>query len=297
MLIDPSFDSNAAEWGNGSSSVSQSISGGAMTITNSDYASAPGFVSRDFSALIIGREIRVAVDITCGVADEWRVNASDGVAASAWQTGSGTLNYDWTTTQRNHSVYIELRQGTQDITVNSVSIKDNAYTPQTISKTLQDATTGICRRNAVLSHNAVNAPQYAVSFTAINGLATTYIGRVSAGKHIEPGPTHADVEVGGLSFSRTPEDQYGVRRRVRKSRARSFRALVQCDDLAGDWIDQVLTELEGADAAFDFNNDGTDYARLQIYGWAEDWSTNVTGISGLDVLSVQLRSLVETIRV
>jgi hypothetical protein len=226
------------------------------------------------------------------------------VAASAWQTGSGTLNYDWTTTQRNHSVYIELRQGTQNITVNSVSIKDNAYTPQTISKTLQDATTGICRRNAVLSHNAVNAPQYAVSFTAINGLATTYIGRVSAGRVVHVGMTEAEVEVGGVSFSRTSEDEYGTQRKVRKRRARSFRALVWLepgclpgDELSGDLLDQVLTELEGSDASFDFNNNGTDYSRLQLYGWAESWSTIVTGIQGLDTLSIQLRSLVETIRV
>jgi hypothetical protein len=296
MLTDAYFISNSSEWSNSNASVSHTISSGSMTITNSAYASTSGSVFRQFRSLIPGRGATVLINVTCGSLDDWRVNV-DGVIASSWQQGSGTLTYDWTTWKSHHNVYIELLQGTQDITVNSISIKDNAYTPQTISKTLEDATTGICRRNAVLAHNPVNAPQYVISFTAANELSTTYIGRVSAGKHIEVGPTRADVEVGGKSFSRTSEDQYGVSRRVRKRRARSFRAIVQCDSLTGDLIDQVLTELEGADAAFDFNNSGTDYARLQIYGWAEDWSTNVSGLAGLDVLSVQLRSLVETIRV
>jgi hypothetical protein len=303
MLIDPEFVSGASEWVNGSASISQSIGSGALTVTNSAYLSADGAVYRNFSRLLVGRELRVAADVTCGVADEWRIRVSD-VGSSAWQTGTGTLNYDFDVSEDSHAVYIELRLGTQDITVNAMSVKDNGYTPQTISKTLKDTTTGICRRNAVLPHNPVIGPKYEISVTATTALAKTALGRVAAGVARSVGIAEADVEVGGVSFSRASEDQYGTQRKIRRRRARSFRALVWLESgcagsgtLAGDLLDQVLTELEGDDAVFDLNDDATDYSRLQLYGWAESWSTIVTGVSGMDTLSVQLRSLVETIRV
>jgi len=104
--------------------------------------------------------------------------------------------------------------------------------------------------------------------------------------------------VGNISFSRLSEDEYGTARKVRKRAAKRFRAIVQLEDaaLSGDAEDQVLHSLEGRDASFDFNNDTTDYSRLQLHGWPESWSTIVTGLADNDTLVINMRSLVETIR-
>lgn len=295
---DPDFTTDASEWDTVPSGATLSVASGQMDISYTG-SSGDSFVYTTVSGFIVGRQYRFEVTVSCGATDEWVlfVNLTSG-AFSATQTGSGTFQFDFTAQETTHQLRIYMLDGTQDISVTSVSLKDNDHSTETVSKTLEDSTSGVVRRHCVLAHEPVSFPQYVVSFSALHIVADTYIGHVSAGVAREIGCTHAEVDVGNISFSRLSEDEYGTARKVRKRAAKRFRAVVQLEDatLSGDLVDQVLHSLEGQDASFDFNNDTTDYARLQVHGWPESWSTIVTGLTNSDTLVINMRSLVETIR-
>jgi len=296
---DPDFTTDASEWSTVTSGATLSVSSGQMDISYTGYASGESFVYTKVPGLIVGRQYRFEATVSCDAADEWQlfVNLPSG-SRSATQTGSGTLQFDFTAQETTQQLRIYMLQGTQDISVTSVSLKDNDHSTETVSKTLEDSTSGVVRRHCVLAHEPLSFPQYVVSFSALHSVADTYIGHISAGMAREIGCTHAEVDVGNMSFSRLSDDKYGTARKVRNRAAKKFRAVVQLKDatLSGDLVDQVLHSLEGRDASFDFNNDTTDYARLQVHGWPESWSTIVTGLPDNDTLVIIMRSLVESIR-
>jgi len=300
MMPNSAFKSSVISWVLGDS-VTRSWALNALTVTHADHATADGDLYRELMGFVAGTDYELSVETTCDAADEWEIEVqpSGGGAAigsSTTQTGSGTHSITWTATAPAQRVVIRLPIGTEDITLNSVSVQQDGYTQQTLSRTLQDATTGVCLRNVVLSHPRVSAPRYDITLTAPHAAATLAVGLVSAGDAVEIGCTHTEVEVGGESFSRLPLDEYGNARSVRKRRSKVFQATVQLPGSTGDVVDQVLHELEGREVSFDFNAPNTEIARLQVHGWAETWSTVVTGLSDLDTLQIGMRSLVETIR-
>jgi len=301
LIPNNSFVSDALPW-TGSTNVSASWSSGQVTITHSGYASAAGDYYLEVSGLTVGQPYAFAADVTCGVSDQWALviqpaGGGSAITTGATQTGSATdHSITWTATETTQRLIVRLIQGTQDITLTEVRANQDGYTQESISDTLQDASTGIRLRNTVLPHTKVTAPEYAITITGIHAAADVYGGMIAASEAVTVGCTHANVEVGGQSYSRLAEDDYGVSQRVRRRRARQFAATVQLNELSGDLLDQVLWELEGVDAMFDFNDDSTSYSRLQLFGWAENWSTIVTGFNdGQDYMDITMRSLVETI--
>jgi len=167
---DPDFTSDAKEWDEGVSGASASVSGGQMDITHSGYASGESYVSAEPGGFIAGRQYRFEVSVSCGSSDEWElyVNLSSG-SRSATQTGSGTLQFDFTAEKTTHALRIYLLQGTEDISVTSVSLKDNGHTTETVSKDLEDATSGVLRRHCVLAHEPLSFPKYVISFSSVHG--------------------------------------------------------------------------------------------------------------------------------
>jgi hypothetical protein len=296
--------------------VSTSWASSAWTMTNDDYltdgsggdypaAAGWAWAIRSLDFLTVGKTYRFSVTVTAvtGTTPQWRLVATTpgesgtSLAATSLQTGTGTVYLDFTPTDDAAAVWVQMTSTTQSITFSSISLKQQGYAGETLTKTLQSAPGGLCRRHAILHHTLVTCPQYVLTLAATDASRTAYLGLVSAGRAVEIGVTLADVDVGNESFSRLAEDQYGVARKVRKRNMRRIRAIVWLDSVAGAQVDQQLHELEGTDFTIDFNNSGGDDARLQVHGWPESWGTVVTGISELDTLQITMRSLVEAIRV
>lgn len=275
-----------------------------VTITNTTFASTTGGMYRKLENLTVGRTYSVKTTVTAGGGDTWylEIRESDNTTSissgsASPQTGSQTDHErTFEATETTHFVWVICAVGTEDITVTYVSVKDDDFAGDTASDTLKDSTTGICIRNTLLTHDPVSYAQYAITYTATTDQSTTGVGLISAGKAITIGCTHANVEVGGISGSRIIDDEYLDVRIKRRRRARTFTATVQLNSLSGDLLDQLLTELEGVNASFDFNSGGSTSSRLQIHGWPESWSTVVTGWGTTnDTMQISMRSLVEAV--
>lgn len=305
MIDNPLFESSAIGAWEGDNGVGTWVSDndGEVDITNIQYPTTRALYGRKTDNFTVGEVYTFAATVaaTAGVGWELKVYDADNtteltpISGGSAQTGNGSDTLRFTATSETHYLYLYMPAASQYVTLQSASCKQYNYTEDNLSATLKDATTGICKRNVILSHDVVTDPEYTITLTGIHEQSPISIGLVSAGKAVTIGCTHTNVEVGGISFSRLAEDQYGDVRKVRRRRARKFTAIVQLSDLSGDLLDQVLTELEGVDASFDFNSTGTSYSRLQIHGWAENWSTIVTGFADQDTMSISMRSLVEAV--
>jgi len=298
IISNASFDSANVEWTK-SASINYTHSTGKITVTTS---STNQYIYYEISGLTIGEDYTFsATTANVDGGEQWRVKVEPAGGGTAIETGSTqttstTSSVTWTATESTQRLVFDVLTTGASLDVTAVSCKQDSYVQDNIADTLEDATTHICIRNTIIPHDIVTNPHYAVTITAINESAETELGLVNCGSSITIGCTHSDVEVGGLSYSRLSENQYGDVLAIRRRRARQFRAIVQLESLDGDLLDQVLTDLEGINASFDFNRVGTTtISRLQVHGWAESWSTIVTGLSGTETLSISMRSLVEAV--
>jgi hypothetical protein len=120
------------------------------------------------------------------------------------------------------------------------------------------------------------------------------IGLLTSGAALQIGSTEANVKAGGEQKHVIQEDDYGNTRFVRRVRKRELTATVWLSDDQGDYVDNIMSELEGRPVTWNFNNAGTTYERLLIHGWAKSWETVVSSIAGNDYLSISpLRGLAE----
>jgi hypothetical protein len=162
-----------------------------------------------------------------------------------------------------------------------------------LSADLEYGSTGRYKRRVILSHNLLSGPKYAITLTGVSG-ATVEIGSAVAGNGLSIASTHADVRVGGRSFSDIREDEFGNTRMVKRPRKRELTATAQIASTDGDYVDHLMAQIEGGPAVFDLNNTSGEIERLLVQGWASDWYTTVTGLPDLDLLVISpLRGLAE----
>jgi len=305
MVYNSDFTVDAIDhwtWVSGDASLVRSS--GSLTITNNDYA------TDDMQGNVVLRNLKVGTtyvlsgSVTCDAADEWQVWFLDYdygavTASSGKQTGSGSFSLTWTADVRECRAAVYLYQGTEDITLNEFSIKQSAFTPETVTATLEDATTGICRRKVIIPHTLCASPKYEITLTGQGPGSDIRIGLVSAGEAVTIGCTHAQVSSGGNSYSGWTRNEYGDivgMSAKRRRRSAELTATVQLGEMDADLVDQVLHSVEGQLVAFDFNNDDSGITRLLVHGVSKDWDTVVYGYgTGLDTLQITVESLVETI--
>ena len=305
MIYNSEFKSDEiGHWNWVGDDIDTSRSSGALTITNNDYVTDGIQGNVGLKNLVPGKTYVLSGSVTCGVADEWEAwvlkwNYTEIMERSGTQTGSGSFSVTWTAEDREELVAIYMLTGTEDITLNEFSVKQSGFTPETVTATLEDATTGICRRKVIIPHTECSSPTYEITLTGPGPGSDMRLGLVSAGKAVTIGCTHSQVTSGGISYSGMTRNEYGDiigRSAKRRRRSAELVATVQLNELDGDLAEQVLHGLEGQFVAFDFNNGSSGITRLYVHGLPKDWNTVVYGLgNNADTLAITVESLVEMI--
>ena len=170
---------------------------------------------------------------------------------------------------------------------------------KTVSAIPSGTTYGFLKKTVSIPVTQIAADKAAVfRITLARDIATRApeVGRVIVGRAYTLGSTQWKAETSILSFSRKERDAtYGTLTLTPRPSARTLRATcsVYPSSVAGDIVQQGIEYLDGKLAFFDFNNTGTDYDRLRIFGIVQDFgivismpthevlSMTVEGIAGL----------------
>jgi hypothetical protein len=237
------------------------------------------------------------VSAATGGSGTWRLSQYNalggGVTYSSSANGAGTRSLTFTATGVGHHIVVELYAGTSTVDLQSVDLRQTGFTQEVVSVDLEYGATGRYKRRAILSHSAVSRPKYDIVITGLSG-ATVGVGAIVAGLAEYVAATETGVRAGGRGFHDIREDRWGNTRYQKGTRKRELTANAFIDEADADYVDAIMSRIDGTPAVFDMNNPGTDIERLLVLGFASDWYTTVTGIDGLDLLVISpLRGLAE----
>lgn len=128
-----------------------------------------------------------------------------------------------------------------------------------------------------------------------NVRAPLRIGLVGGGTAVSLGNTEWNVQTSYLSFSRKERNEtFGTVSFLRRGSSKTVSAtcIIDTDSLDGDTVQKELTETEGSTAMFDFNNTGSDYDRLRVYGFLTNYSS-VIAAGTWESYQIEVEGLVE----
>jgi hypothetical protein len=109
------------------------------------------------------------------------------------------------------------------------------------------------------------------------------------------GATEWNVETSLLSFSRKErDDNFGTVKFVKRGSASSVRAtaFIDTDQINADEVYQSLAAFDGQPIVMDFNNPGSDYERLKLFGFYTNVRTIIQANS-YESLGIDVESLVQ----
>lgn len=121
------------------------------------------------------------------------------------------------------------------------------------------------------------------------------IGTFALGQATTLGGTEWGVESSILSFSRKErDDTFGTVTFVKRGSARQLRAtaFIDTDLTSGDEVQQVLSAFDGQPVVWDFNNNGSEYDRLRVFGFHTNVRTLIQATTW-ESLSIDIEGLVE----
>jgi hypothetical protein len=168
---------------------------------------------------------------------------------------------------------------------------------ETKTATLAAGTWSIRPETAIIDLSVITAAALLeVTLTRATSTIIPTCGKVVYGFGYELGLTNWGVETGILSFSRKERDKvYGTVKLLKRKSAKRLRAscLVKASSATGDAVHRVLSNHDGRTAFFDFNNSGTTYDRMRLFGFLSDFSTTPINPTN-DMLTVSVEGLVGT---
>lgn len=118
---------------------------------------------------------------------------------------------------------------------------------------------------------------------------------VCAGQAQYIGEADWGVETSYLSYSRRERDEtFGAVNFIKRGAARTVRATGYLDPETrqGDLVQRAIIAADGQPAMWDFNNSGSDYDRLRIFGFASAFSSVIQAAS-FESVSLTVEGLVE----
>lgn len=136
-----------------------------------------------------------------------------------------------------------------------------------------------------------------LAFTISRDVATlpVKLGLMCVGLRVPLAETEWQVETSILSFSRKERNEtYGTVTFVKRGSAKLVKAVCHLDPavISGDVVMQTLAAVDGLPIFWDFNNTGSDYARLRLFGFFSDLATVIRAAS-YESLRLNVEGLVE----
>jgi hypothetical protein len=171
---------------------------------------------------------------------------------------------------------------------------------QTLTKNMVPSgeTYGIAKRAASFELTTIaggKSIKLEITTTRFDPGAVPEIAYVAVGYGYELANTEWGVETSLLSFSKKQRDEvFGITSFLRRGSAASLRAtcFIDTDFISGDTVMRLLSRWEGIPVFYDFNNPGSDYDRLMVFGFASSLSIAISAAS-FESLSMTVEGLVE----
>jgi len=183
-----------------------------------------------------------------------------------------------------------------------VEVYLNGNKTETITKS-QEPPAGISAapyKAAVVKLTTVNTWDYTsikfvVTLTASDTNIVCKCGAIVIGPAIYLGETEWDVTTKILSFSRKERNQdFGTVKFVKRGSAKGVSAVGYLDPaiMPGDIVQQHLQFFDGMPLFFDFNNAGSNYDRLRVFGFYTKVETVIKAVSFESIL-IDIEGLVD----
>lgn len=135
----------------------------------------------------------------------------------------------------------------------------------------------------------------ALSLTQSVATLPIRMGILCVGTRVPLANTAWTVEATILSFSRKERNEtYGTVTFIKRGSAKQIQATCYIDPavVSGDTVMQTLAATDGIPIFWDFNGDGSDYARLRLFGFFTNLATAIRGVT-YESLSLTVQGLVE----
>ncbi len=167
---------------------------------------------------------------------------------------------------------------------------------KTVSAIPSGTTYGFRKKTVSIPLTQIAADKAAVFRITLTRDVSTWapeVGRVIVGRAYALGNTQWKAETSIMSFARKERDAtYGTLTLTPRPSARTVRATcsVYPSSVAGDIVQQGIEYLDGRLAFFDFNNTGTDYDRLRVFGIMQDFGI-VISMATHEVLSLTVEGI------
>lgn len=181
----------------------------------------------------------------------------------------------------------------------SALIKVNGVTQQTVTAALDDpGTFSMTRRNAILPFTYVttgNTLTITVTLTRMTSTFLAQCGVCGVGFGYELAQTEWGVETSIIDFSRKErDDTFGTVTFLRRGSAKLVRATCYIDPtvVSGDIVQLFLANNTGVPVMMDFNNPGSDYDRLRLFGFYANLRQVISAAS-YETLSMDVEGLVD----
>lgn len=171
---------------------------------------------------------------------------------------------------------------------------------QPTSVNLETGTFGVTRRNAILPLTYIPPGvgytlSIAITLTRLNTNFPAQCAICGVGYGYEIANTEWGLETSILDFSRKERDEtYGTVNFIKRGAARVLRATCLIDPaiVSGDVAQYILQDHTGKPLMLDFNNTGSSYDRLKIFGFYTNLRVLVSAAS-YEILSIDVEGLVE----
>lgn len=160
--------------------------------------------------------------------------------------------------------------------------------------TLDTLGSGLFQSNTGLYY-ATQMAQFWVTCTSASSTQPAEIRSLVLGQATTIGYTEWGVETSLLSFSRKERDEnFGTVKFVKRGSASSVRAtaFIDTDQINADEVYQILAAFDGQPIVMDFNNPGSDYERLKLFGFYTNVRTIIQANS-YESLGIDVESLVQ----
>ena len=301
--------SNAATWASGAAVVAGAVQ--YDPADNHDYQALIAISANDNTV----RPSEAVLSSNETIAARW----SDIGAANAWAPFDYYLNsylygYDTNGAYNNPAFTIvsPVNTGTvidricfaglQWVKSIKVEVYLNGNKTETITKS-QEPPAGISAapyKAAVVKLTTVNTWDYTsikfvVTLTASDTNIVCKCGAIVIGPAIYLGETEWDVTTKILSFSRKERNQdFGTVKFVKRGSAKGVSAVGYLDPaiMPGDIVQQHLQFFDGMPLFFDFNNAGSNYDRLRVFGFYTKAETVIKAVSFESIL-IDIEGLVD----
>lgn len=161
-------------------------------------------------------------------------------------------------------------------------------------KTIDNLGSGLFQSNTGLYY-ATQMAQFWVACTSASSTRPAEIRSLVLGQATTIGHTEWGVETSLLSFSRKErDDNFGTVKFVKRGSASSVRAtaFIDTDQINADEVYQILAAFDGQPIVMDFNNPGSDYERLKLFGFYTNVRTIIQANS-YESLGIDVESLVQ----